>query len=142
MCGVMMKSYFDYLCAGEYILEMFGDDVQPEDVYAYYLAKWSTTPVPIDFDEEGQSNQVSFYHYDENSTQADKTVEFDGTFAPYFSFQTDEYKVCNGWIIKCISYSEKNEYKMTPFQEELDKKILDNTISNKDLMQMIKEEIK
>ena len=136
--GVMMKSFFDYLCAQEYCLINFGEEYAGE-VYPFYLTRYSATPTPMDWeDAASRETGVIFHTWDEKEL---KEVELNACFSPYFTFSREVYDVEDGVLMEWYRYSDKNEYIQDPLTVELDKKILDKTIGEELLLQMIYENI-
>lgn len=134
--GVMMKSFFDYLCAKEYCTIFFKDD----DIYPAYLVRYSTTPVPMEW-EDAKTGAIDTVFYIEDIRKPGDFIEFSGEFSPYFSFNREIYTVDNGYIEKYTAYADKNEYFQDLLSDKLDKEILDSTISDERLLEMIYENI-
>ena len=137
--GVMMKSFYDYLLAIEFCKINFGEDYEGE-VYPFYLAEYSTTPVPMDWEDSqtGESG-VILYSWDEKEC---KEVEFDGKFSPYFTFTKEVYDVEDGIIMEWSKYSVKNEYIQSQMSFKKKKKIMEGEISDEDLREMINEDLR
>lgn len=136
--GVMMKSYFDYLCAVEFCTVNFDD--QMDIMYPLYISRYSTTPTPFDYNIIDGEDQGILFHIS-NPEFPDSNLEFTGKFSPYFCFNKETYTVKNGAIDGYVSYSSKNEYIMTKKQMDLDEKILSKKISDEELIQLINANI-
>lgn len=141
VAGVMMKSYFDYLCANEYILSVLGGD--PDALQPIYLAKYSTTPTPLHFEVETENGSsaiesIAFYEHDEKNNDS---IEFDGVITPYFSFTHEEYHVADGFVFKWVNYTGSPEYVQDTDSYLLDQKIVNCEIDEFDLSEMIQNNL-
>lgn len=68
----------------EYCKVNFGEEYEGE-VYPFYLAEYSTTPVPMDWeDSQTEESGSILYGWDEKEC---KEVEFDGKFSPTLHLQ-------------------------------------------------------
>jgi len=129
--GVMVKSYFDYLTALEYCEMNFGQEDEP---YPVFLAKYSTTPVPMTWVNEQTGEEGIWLNiYDEK----EDAIDFSGNFSPYFSYTKEVYTVISGEIVNYTKLSTKHEYEQDLLSKNLDDKIIGKMISDQELQQLI-----
>ena len=136
VCGIMMKSYFDYLCALEYILREYQNDLYR--VCVIYLSKFSVHETPLTYDNPvTKEDGISMYRSDGKND----AIESNKKLSPYFTFSRDEYTLTDGFITYYANYSGKREYIQDKISIQLDKKILDKTIIGPDLQELIEEQL-
>lgn len=136
--GVLMKSYFDYLCAGQFVNQNF--QACDEDCVEMYLSAWATHPVPWVLEDGKGATFFEFYSYNEVIRD---TELFNGAFEPYFDFSRNRYIVKDGSITNRYEYSDKGSYyNMNLEQEALDKQILSGQISKNQVKKMIRRNLK
>lgn len=136
--GVLMKSYFDYLCAIQFVSQMF--QLQEDDCVEMYLAAYSPHSVPLIMDDNVNSLFVEFYEY--NPILKDTQLS-NGTFEPFFNYTKNRYILKNGDIIWRYEYNETTPtYKMTNEQAHLDEQILSGKLSKNSIKKMIRKNLK
>lgn len=134
--GVLMCSYFDYLCASQFVSQNFAQ----EDCVEMYLAPYSPTPVPWSFLDDKGCVYTEFYHYNEKIKD---TELFSGSFEPFFSFKKDKYVVNSGEITwRYEINSNGSYYNISKEKSNLDLKILRGSISKNELKKMIRKNLK
>ena len=137
VCGVLMSSYFDYLCARQYISQSFGGE---DDCLEMYLAAYSPHPVPWIMEDATKTIFIEFYSY--NSILKDAEL-FSGAFEPFFHFKRDRYIVKNGDITWHYEYNTTTPgYKMSNEKLHLDEQILSGMISKNSVKKMIRKNLK
>ena len=136
VCGIMMKSYFDNLCALEYIEREWKSDLY--NVVPIYLSRFSVHETPLLYTNEvTQVVGISMYRSDGKK----EAIESSGRFSPFFTFSRDEYSLADGFITYFSNYSGKREYVQDKLSIELDKKILDETLSSIEIFELISEQM-
>ena len=134
VCGVMMKSYFDNLCALEYIDREWKSDLY--NVVPIYLSRFSVHETPLSYTNEVTKIEgISMY----KSDGKDGAIESTGRVSPLFTFSRDEYSLTDGFITYFSNYSGKREYIQDKVSIELDKKILDETLNQVEIYELIDE---
>ena len=134
--GVLMNSYFDYLCAVQFVNQNFAQ----EDCVEMYLSAYSPTPVPWSFVDNNGKKFIEFYHY--NKKLRDSEL-FNSWFEPFFDFKRDRYIVNSGEITWHYEYRDGGSYyTMTPEKIALDEQILSGKISKNELKKMIRKNLK
>jgi len=133
--GVMIKSYFDYLCANAYIsaLEQESDD----DFIDVFLAPFAVHPVPFEI----SANDYQMYHFD---TSTKSILPFCGVFQVYFTLDKEIYKCnSNGEITEFNKFKTAGipSYEQTKDSLLLDSRIRMGMISDEMLEEMIADEI-
>jgi predicted glutamine amidotransferase len=135
--GVLMASYFDYLCATQFVSQNFAED---DDCIEMYLAAYSPTPVPYISYELPEVVFIDFYTYNKELMD---TELFNGWFEPFFNFKRDRYIVKNGSITWHYEYSNACSYYYMPTEKQaLDNQILSGKISKNEVKKMIKRNLK
>ena len=135
--GVLMYSYFDYLCARQYINQYFGNE---DDALEMYLSAYSPTPVPWRFIGEKNEEYIEFYVY--NKKLRDSEL-YTGWFEPFFDFKRNRYMVNMGEITWHYEYKDTGSfYKISEEKLELDNKILSGEISKNQLKKLIKNNLR
>lgn len=136
--GVLMSSYFDYLCARQYILQNF--QMTEDECIEMYLAPYSPSPVPWIMEDSTAKKFIELYEYDEISRDIKL---FSGNFEPLFEYSTTKYFVSNGEITN-VSKSEvkKSSYEVPIEKAIIDKQILSGEISKNYVKKMIRKELK
>jgi hypothetical protein len=135
--GVLMKSYFDYLCARQFIAQNFHNE---DDCIEMYLAVYSPTPVPWIIEDSKGSKFIEFYSYSEKLKD---TELFNGNFEPYFDFVKNIYTVKNGNITWHYEHvNDGSYYIMSLEQEALDKQILSGELSKNQIKKMIRKNLR
>ena len=132
--GILMASYYDYLCALEYLESYEVDDRSLE----IGLSPFAYEPVPIYNSEEDEKNGIlTFYTFD-NTTK--EFVTYDGVFNPLFEFTVDSYTIIDGSItqrkIMPSNYDEVISYNKNV---ALSKTILKGEWSKEKLQQQIEK---
>lgn len=136
--GVLIRSYFDYLCAMQFVNQNF--QACDEDCVEMYLSAWAVHPVPWVLEDGKGTKFFEFYSYNEVIRD---TELFNGWFEPYFNFSRDRYIVKSGNITTRFEYTDKGSYyNMNLEQEELDIKILSGKLSKNQVKKMIRKNLK
>lgn len=135
--GVLMSSYFDYLCAKQFILQsMQGED----DCLEMYLAPYSPHPVPWVYTDIHKKTFVEFYSYDESAKQVEL---FNGSFEPFFSFKRDRYTLKDGVVMfHCEPANVTSKYIPSLEKTALDEQILNGLISKNQVKKMIRKNLR
>ena len=123
-----MSSYFDYLCARQFISQKF---IPEDDCLEMYLAPYSPHPVPWIVLDDANQFIMELYWYNEKLRDAEL---FSGSFEPFFNFNKDKYIVRLGEITwKYTDTTGSSTYSMSLGKAALDKKILSGEISKNEL---------
>ena len=134
VCGVMMKSYFDNLCALEYIEREWKSNLY--SVVPIYLSRFSVHETPLSFTNAiTKIEGISMYKSDNKGG----AIESSNRFSPFFTFSRDEYSLTDGFITYFSNYSGKREYIQDKLSIELDKKILDEILNSVEIYELIYE---
>ena len=134
--GVLMYSYFDYLCASQFVSQNFAQ----EDCVEMYLAPYSPTPVPWNYADGTLVGFTEFYHYNERIKD---TELFNGSFEPFFNFKKDKYIVNSGEITWHYEMATGGSYYSVDAERNaLDTKILCGIVSKNELKKMIRKNLK
>ena len=136
--GVLMMSYFDYLCATQFVAQGFILDI---DYVAAYLAPYAYHPTcTIVAGVDNEDLSIEFYAY--NETLRDIEL-FTGSFEPLFGFKKERYIVNLGGITWKYEYNNSTSFLLIPKEKEaLDYQILSGQISKNELKKMIKRNLK
>lgn len=136
--GVLMSSYFDYLCATQYVLQNF--QMTEDECIEMYLAPYSPSPVPWIMEDSAANKFIELYEYDEIS----KDIKlFSGNFEPLFEYSATRYFVANGEITSYNKSNNKRSFYEVPIEKAIiDKQILSGEISKNYLKKMIRKELK
>ena len=136
--GVLMNSYFDYLCACQFVSQNF--QACEDDCVEMYLSAWSPTPVPWIMEDSKGAKFVEFYTYNKDLRD---TELFNDAFEPYFGFTKDRYIVRNGDITWHYEYKLQNSYyTMSLEKTALDNQILSGKLSKNQIKKMIRKNLK
>ena len=81
VCGVIMSSYFDYLCAKQFVCQNF--ESKDDECLELYLAAFSPTPVPWIMVDSKESTFIEFYEY---NSALRSTQLVSGAYEPFFNF--------------------------------------------------------
>jgi len=131
--GVLMKSYFDYLCALQYINQNFDDE---SDCLESYLGMYSPTPTPWSYVDDSGSLCTEFYSYNHTSKKVELCNE---PFEPFFNYKKDRYITRNGDITWRYEFIGTGSFYVQPESlMDLDRQILSGQISKNELKKMIK----
>lgn len=135
--GVLMHSYFDYLCAVQYINQTFAGE---DEYIEMYLAAYSPSPVPYNFIDVTNLKCIELYGYNKLTKGSEL---FDGYFEPFFNYKRDRYLVKGGEITWHYEYNNiSTQYIMPNEKIALDTQILSGQISKNQLKKMIKNNLK
>jgi len=136
--GVLMKSYFDYLCAKQFVSQNF--QVCEDDCIEMYLSAYSPTPVPYIIEDATKHKFIEFYTYNEVLRDTQLCNE---PFEPFFDFTRNRYIVQNGDITWHYEYRDKaSYYEESLEQKALDEQILLGKLSNNQIKKMIRKNLR
>jgi len=136
--GVLIKSYFDYLCARQFVAQNF--QYNEDDCIEMYLAAYSPTPVPWTIEDDKNRKFIEFYSYNEIIRD---TELYTGIFEPYFSFTRNRYILRNGDITWRYEYLNSGSfYVMNLEQTALDEQILSGKLSKNQIKKMIRKNLR
>lgn len=134
--GVLMNSYFDYLCAREFCKLNFPGDGAFE-IEPVFLAKYSATPVPMTYvDPKTGCEYLTFY-----KSSGGDDIEFNGVMEPYFTFTKTKYRVKCGEIEWYTKTSEKKIFEQPVDEAIFDNEIRSGKISKEELDELIKKNL-
>ena len=136
--GVLMHSYFDYLCARQFVNQNF--ESIGDDCIEIYLAPYSPTPVPWIYYDDKNNQFIEFYSYNEKLRDSELTNTW---FEPFFDFKRSRYFVKTGTIEWHYEYQDSGSFYVMPIEKiALDEQILSGRISKNQLKKMIKNNLK
>lgn len=136
--GVLMHSYFDYLCAKQFVNQNFG--LIDDNCVEMYLAPYSPTPVPWIYFDDKNRQFIEFYSYNESSRESELAGAW---FEPFFDFKRNRYIVRMGNITWHYEYPNSGSFYVMPDEKiALDEQILSGRISKNQLKKMIKNNLK
>ena len=133
-----MYSYFDYLCAKQFVNQNFG--LIDDNCVEMYLAPYSPTPVPWIYFDDKNHQFIEFYSYNKDLKDSELASAW---FEPFFDFKRNRYIVRMGGITWRYEYPNSGSFYVMPNEKiALDEQILSGKISKNQLKKMIKNNLK
>jgi len=136
--GVLINSYFDYLCARQYVNQF--SNIQEDECIEIYLSAYSPHPVPWIMVDNNGNVFAEFYEY--SPILMDVQLS-NGAFEPFFDYKRNRYILRNGDVTWRYEYNTTTlPYKMSNEKLHLDKQILSGELSKNSIKKMIRKNLK